>query len=52
MKFSQGFQVVIYIKLAKVIFDKKEFCWLAIATLYFKAKQILMLVSADYYYTL
>jgi len=26
MKFSQGLLVVIYIKLAKIIFDKKEFC--------------------------
>lgn len=35
MKFSQGFLVVIYIKLVKILFDKKEFCWLAIANLDF-----------------
>lgn len=38
MKFSQGFLVVIYIKLAKVIFDKNEFCQLAIANLNIKRK--------------
>ena len=37
MKFSHGFLVVIYIKLAKVIFDKK-FCQLAITNLNIKRK--------------